>query len=191
MLLCQSGPCCLPSWDPFGCTIQVSVSRILCACCRMPCGRGFLILAQAPSSSQNSAGIQSHSLIPSDLSLNLEISTTSAIHSGAWFLFFPYFSWKSCTVAVPHVDLVKYVVELPHILLSLCTYKALLFPVPDPALDSRVGALPFHLLSPLKCPHLSITVSLTCLRVKGCSSSQQGSGCDPGVSAGWGRAQVS
>lgn len=62
--------------------------------------------------------------------------------------------------------------------------------MPDPALDSEVGAVPFHLLSPLKCPQLSIAVSLTCPRVTGCSCCQQGSACDPGVPAGWGRAQV-
>lgn len=55
-----------------------------------------------------------------------------------------FFSWKSCAVAVPHVDLVKHVMELPHILLSLGAHKAFLFHMTASALGGGVGAIPFQ-----------------------------------------------
>lgn len=45
---------------------------------------------------------------------------------------------------MPHVDLVKHVMELPHILLSLCARKALVFHTTDSALEGGVGAVPFQ-----------------------------------------------
>lgn len=45
---------------------------------------------------------------------------------------------------MPHVDLVNSVMELPLILLSLCTRKALLFHVTESALGGEVRAVPFQ-----------------------------------------------
>ena len=45
---------------------------------------------------------------------------------------------------MPYVDLVKHVTELPHILLSLCMHKALLFHMTEFALEGRVRAVPFQ-----------------------------------------------
>lgn len=143
VLVRQSGLCHFPSLALFGCSIKVSVCRVLCACWGMAQWERILTPCTGVPPSHSSGGVQSHSLVPSDLSRNPEAFYHLSYLQWSLFSLFPlFFSWKSCTV--PHVDLVKYVVELPHILLFLCMYKALLFPLPGPALDSRVGAVPFQ-----------------------------------------------
>lgn len=63
-------------------------------------------------------------------------------HDFSLSFFLLFFSWKSCTVAMPHVDLVKHVMELPYILLSLCMHKASLFHMTESALEDGVKAVP-------------------------------------------------
>lgn len=196
MLVCQSGPSCLPFLAQFDCTIKV---RILCACWIMALWESIPdSLHHGLSPSHSSGGIQSHSLIPSDLSLNLEMFYyLSYLQWSLISLFSPIFPAKAAQMQCL-VDLVKCVVELPHTFLSLCKYKALLFAMPDSALDSMVGSVPFQpsVPSEVTAPEHHTVFNQSgpwppsCKGGMALAASQQGSGCESGISAGWDRAQV-